>query len=104
MAYGDFNDLARRTASDKDLRDKAFNIAKNPKYDGQRGLTSLVYKFSDKMSAKDGGVTALANKSAIKNQITQNQQLAEELHKSITRNFKKEQFIPHLKTIFVVLV
>ena len=39
MAYGDFKDLARRTASDKILRDKAFNIAKNPKYDGyQRGL------------------------------------------------------------------
>ena len=34
MAYGDFKDLARRTASDKVLRDKAFNIAKNPKYDG----------------------------------------------------------------------
>ena len=34
MAYGDFKDLARRTASDKILRDKAFDIAKNPKYDG----------------------------------------------------------------------
>ena len=33
MAYGDFKDLTRRTASDKFLRDKAFNIAKNPKYD-----------------------------------------------------------------------
>ena len=39
MAYGDFKDIARRTASDKILRDKAFNIAKNSKYDGyQRGL------------------------------------------------------------------
>ena len=38
-AYGNFKDLTRRTASDKVLRDKAFNIAKNPKYDGyQRGL------------------------------------------------------------------
>ena len=38
MAYGDFKDLARRTASDKFLRDRAFNIAKNPKYDEyQRG-------------------------------------------------------------------
>ena len=34
MACGDFKDLTRRTASDKILRDKAFNIAKNPKYDG----------------------------------------------------------------------
>ena len=38
VSYGDFKDLARRTASDKVLRDKAFNIAKNRKYDGyQRG-------------------------------------------------------------------
>ena len=44
MAYGDFKDLARRTASDKILIDKAFNIAKNPRYDGyQRGLASMVY-------------------------------------------------------------
>ena len=41
MAYGD---LKRRTASDKSLRDKVFNIAKNPKYDGyQRGIASMVY-------------------------------------------------------------
>ena len=42
MADGDFKDVARRTASDKVLRDKAFNIAKNPKYDGyQRGFASM---------------------------------------------------------------
>ena len=53
MAYGDFKDLARRAASDKFLRDKAFNIAKNHKYDGyQRGLASMVYKFFDKKSAR----------------------------------------------------
>ena len=46
MAYGYFKDLKRRTASDKILRDKAFNIVKNPKYDGyQRGLASMVHKF-----------------------------------------------------------
>ena len=49
MAYGDFKDLARRTASEIALKDKAFNIAKNPKYDGyQRGLASVVYNFFDK--------------------------------------------------------
>ena len=49
MAYGDFKDLAKRIAADKVLRDKAFNIAKDPKYDGyQRGLASMVYKFFDK--------------------------------------------------------
>ena len=48
MTYGDFRDLARRTIFDKFLRDKAFNIAKNPKYDGyQSGLASMVYKFFD---------------------------------------------------------
>ena len=45
MSYGDFKELAKRTASDKVLKDKAFNIAKNPKYDGyQRDLASMVYK------------------------------------------------------------
>ena len=49
MAYEDFKDLARRTASYKVLRNKAFNIAKNPKYDEyQRGHASTVYKFFDK--------------------------------------------------------
>ena len=49
MAYGDFKDLTRGTASDKILHDKAFNITKNLKYDGyQRGLASMVYKFFDK--------------------------------------------------------
>ena len=55
MAYGDFKDLTRRTASDKILHHKAFNIAKNLKYDGyQRGLASMVYKFFDKKSSGSG--------------------------------------------------
>ena len=55
MAYGDFKNLARRTASNKVLRNKAFNIAKNLKYDGyQRGLASMVYKFSDKKTSGSG--------------------------------------------------
>ena len=85
MAYGDFKDLKKKTAADKVLRDKAFNIAKNPKYDGyQRGLASMVYKFFDKKT-KDSGVT-LANKS-----IPHNEQLAEELHKPIIRKFNKRK-------------
>ena len=49
MNYGDFKDLTRRTASDRILLDEAFNIAKNPRYDGyQCGLVSMVYKFFDK--------------------------------------------------------
>ena len=55
MAYGDFKDLARRTASDKDFRDKWFNIAKNSRYDGyQRGLVFIVYKLFDKKSKGSG--------------------------------------------------
>ena len=50
-----FKDLQRITFSDKILRDKAFNIAKNPKYDGyQTGLASMVCKFFDKKSKGSG--------------------------------------------------
>ena len=46
MAYGDFKNITRRTPSDEILHDKAFNIAKIPKYDGyQRGFVSTVYKW-----------------------------------------------------------
>ena len=94
MVYGDFKDLARRTASDKVLRDKTVNIAKNTKYDGyQRSIASMVYKFFDR---KTSG-------SAVNNEIKQNQQLADELQKLIIKKFKTE-FILHLKTIFGVLI
>ena len=88
MAYGDFKDLTKRTtAADKILRDKAFNIAKDPKYDGyQRGLASMVYKFFDKKTT-GSGITKLPNKSA----MPQNDQLAEELHKPIIRKFRKRK-------------
>ena len=49
---GDFKDLPKRTTTDKALRDKAFNIAKNPKYNGyQRRIASAIYKFFDKESS-----------------------------------------------------
>ena len=87
MAYGDFKDLKRRTASDKILRDKAFNIAKNPKYDGyQRGLASMVYKFFDKKSASLSD-KSVSGSGVANNEIKQNLQLAEELHKPIIRKF-----------------
>ena len=55
MAYGKSKDLAKRTQSDKALRDKAFKIASNLKYDSyQRGLASKVYKFFDKKSSGSG--------------------------------------------------
>ena len=67
MAYGDFKDLKRRTTCDKLLRDKAFNIAKNAKYDEyQRRLASMVYKFLDKKSA------SLTDKSVLGSGIVNN--------------------------------
>ena len=55
MTYGYFKELKRRKFSDKILRDKAFNFAKNPKYDRyQRGIAFMVYKFFDKKSAGSG--------------------------------------------------
>ena len=60
MAYGKSKDLAKKTQSDKVLRDKAFKIASDPKYDGyQRGLASMVYKFFDKKSSRSGVDPAL---------------------------------------------
>ena len=82
MTYGKWKDLVKRTQSDKVLRNKAFEIASDPKYDGyQRGLASMVYKFFDKKS------TSL-NKSSGSGVINEpNYQLANELHKSIIRKF-----------------
>ena len=82
MAYRDFKDLKRRTASDKILREKTFNIAKTSKYDGyQRGLTSMVYKFFDKNSAGSG----------VNIPFKFNKQLAKELHKPIITKFRKRK-------------
>ena len=76
MDYGKSKDLVKRTESDKVLKDKAFKIASDPKYDGyQRGLASMVYKFFDKKSSGSG----------ITNEL--NYQLANELHKPVIKKF-----------------
>ena len=73
MAYGKSKDLVKRTQSDNVLKDKAFKIASDPKYDGyQRGLASM---FFDKKSKGSG----IINES--------NYQLANELHKPIIKKF-----------------
>ena len=88
MIYGDVKDIKRRTASDRILRDKAFNIAKNPKYDGyQRGLAFMVYKFFDKKSTGSDHPSSSALLIVNNNDAKQNSQLAEELHKSIIKKF-----------------
>ena len=92
-AYGDFKDLKRRAFSDKFLRDKAFNIAKNPKYDGyQRGLASMVYNFFYKKS-KGSNIANNEIKQKLKNCTNQS-----------LETLKKEELILDLKTIFGVLI
>ena len=80
MAYGKSKDLTTRTQSEKVLRDKAFKIASDPKYNGyQRGLVSMVYKFFDKKSSRSGMVNE------------PNYRLANELHRPIIKKFKKRK-------------
>ena len=82
MAYGDFKDLARRTFADKVLRDKIFNIAEDPKYDGcQRGLASIVCKSFDKKNFWRG----------IKHENISNKELAKQLSKTIIRKINKRK-------------
>ena len=103
-AYSDSKDLTKRTLADTILIDKAFNIAKDPKYDSyQRGLASMVYNFFDKKSAW------LADKSTKGSGINfestpQNQQLVQELHKLIIRKFKKRKVHAAFKSIFGVSI
>ena len=81
MVYGDFKDFEKRSFADNVLRDKAFKIASDQKYDGyQTGLASMVYKFFHKKSQGSG----VANNN-------ENKQLAEELHKPIIRKFEKRK-------------
>ena len=102
MAYGDFKDLAKRTASDKVLRYKALNVAKNAKCNGyQRDLASAVYKFFDK---KSPGSCVNMQAKPVRRTYVNNEQLSEELNKLIIRKFKKQQFIQDLKIIFGVLI
>ena len=84
MAFGDFKDLTRKTASYKILCDKEFNMAKNPKYDEyQHGLVSMVYKFFDKKTS----VKKVKNKL----EWTSNKELAEELQKTIIKKIQEKK-------------
>ena len=97
MAYGKSKDLIKRTQSDKVLKDKAFKIASDPKYDGyQRGLASMVYKFFDKKSSGSGVVTKSATEP--------NYQPANELHRQITRKFKRRKVYSSFRDNIWVLI
>ena len=85
-AYADHKDLINRTEADKVLRDKAYDIASNPEYDGyQRGLASMVYKFFDKKSMGSG----IARESS--------SILADELHKPVIKKFNNRKVYSQFK-------
>ena len=95
MAYGKYKDLEKKTQSDKVLKDKAFAIANNPKYDGyQRGLVSMVYKF----------LTRSQKQLVLKIKLKKiNSQLINFINQ-LLGNLEKEKCILLLKTIFEVLI
>ena len=80
--YGVFKDLNR--ARDKVLRDKAFNITKNPKYHGyQYRLASVAYEYFDKKTS--GGI--------VKNEVFSNNELAKELYTNqLLENLRKQKY------------
>ena len=89
IPYGKYKDLAKRTQSDKVLRDKAFKIAINPKFDGyQRGLASMVYKL------------LIKSQKVVKLNLCQMNNLQTNFINQLLENFKKEEFILRLRTIF----
>ena len=91
-AYADHKVLINRTEADEVLKDKAYDIASNPEYDGyQRGLASMVYKFFDKKST-GSGFKKLKNTTKPSSSI-----LADELHKPVIRKFKKRKVYSQFK-------
>ena len=83
-AYADHKDLINRTEADNVLRGKAYDIARNPEYDGYRGgLASMVYKFFDKKSVGSG--------------IASSSILADELHKPVIKKFNKRKVYSQFK-------
>ena len=98
MACGESKHLAKRTQSDKVLRDKVFKIASDPKYDDyQRGLDSMVYKFFDEKSASLNLVEVVLTLSRI---IISRVKFTGRF----IENLRDKKFIHRLETIFGVLI
>ena len=99
MAYGKLKDLVKRTQSDKVLKNKAFEIASDPKYDGyQRELASMVYKVLIK------NLLHLINLAEVESLINQIINWQMKFINQLLENFKTEKFIHLLETIFGVLI
>ena len=104
-AYAKYKDVENRLISDQKLRNNAYDIASNPRYDGyQRGLASKVCKFFDSkvapldkkaMSGK-GNAKHTAKPSSLE-RIKNNKILAEELHKAVIKKFNKRKVYSQFK-------
>ena len=82
-AYADHKDLINRTKPDNALRDKKYDIASNPEYDGyQRGLASMVYKFFDKKSTAEPSSLERMGSGIARDSSSI---LADELHKPVIK-------------------
>ena len=94
-AYADHKDLINRTEADKALRDKTYNIASNPEYDGyQRGLASMVYKVFDKKAMGSGIKKDMTKSSSLERSSSI---LANELHKPVIKKFNKRKVYSQFK-------
>ena len=104
-AYAKYKDVENRLISDQKLRNSAYDIASNPKYDGyQRGLASMVYTFFDskvapldkKIMPGKGNAKHTAKPSSLE-RTGNNKILAEELDKPVIKKFNKRKVYSQFK-------
>ena len=90
-AYSNSKDLAKRTVSDNIMKDTAYGIGRNPKFDGyQRTLAGMIYKFFYKKTGSGAIATSKAG-------VSVNEELAEELHKPVIEKFKRTKVYARFK-------
>ena len=101
-AYAKYKDVENRLISDQKLKNSAYDIASNPKYDGyQRGLASMIYKFfGSKVASLDKktmSVKGNAKPSSFERTKEVNKILAEKLHKPVIKKFNKRKAYSQFK-------
>ena len=99
-AYADHKDLINRTKADKLLRDKAYDIASKPEYDGyQRGLAGMVYKFFDKKATAEPSAKHVIGSGTTNSSSLERSSLilADELHKPVIKKFNKRKVYSQFK-------
>ena len=105
-ACAKYDDVENRLISDQKLRNSAYDIASNPKYDGyQRGLASIGYKFFDskvapldkKTISGKGNAKHTTKPSSLERTKEVNKILAEELHKPVIKKFNKRKVYSQFK-------